>query len=148
MQQAFVVKPSDETVSSTTMQDDDHLLIAAAANTNYWLDAYVIYSGGDIRIHFTGPPSSTLQWNAMALNTSSTSSNPFDTIHIKSYGYATDLASGGWGSSHDMGLSIRGVLRGGPSAGTLLLRWALPSGESQAVTVRAGSTIRLTKLPS
>ncbi|MGI5493889.1 hypothetical protein [Microtetraspora malaysiensis] len=144
VQQALVVKPSDETVNSTTVQDDDHLIVAAAANTNYWLDAYIVYSGGDIRLHFTGPGS--LQWTAMALNTSSTSSSPFDTIHIKSYGYGTDVASGGWGAGHDMGLSIRGVLRGGASPGSLQLRWAQSIGESQAVTVRAGSTIRLTRL--
>src|SRR5574341_1924364 len=64
VQQNFVRKTADESVtSSTTLQDDDHLVIAVEANTNYFIEAFLIYDGdaaGDFKFTFSVPAGATL----------------------------------------------------------------------------------------
>ena len=77
IQQAHIIKSADETVtSSTTFQNDDELLVPLLANTQYWLEFMLIYDGiqaADIKIQWTYPSGTTMDWTHGGLGTSATS---------------------------------------------------------------------------
>lgn len=130
-----VVKPSDESISSTTSaQNDDHLLLSVTANTNYSVDLFLIYTSSSTAIayDFTVPTGATLQWHPSKDSTGTIRQNPGD-----------------WWSAASTGgrdvVYIRGILKVGVTAGNLQFRWwqSVASGTS---IVRADSTLKLEEL--
>jgi hypothetical protein len=147
VQGVHVNKTADQTVTnSTTLVNDSHLLIAVAANTDYWLEAFVIYNAptaNDMQLAWTVPASATLDWcnNGLALAAAG-SVDRIARTHLTAASTATVGGSGG-----DAVCAMKGVLRTAGSAGDFRMRFAQnTAGAGTNVTVKTGSQIMLTRL--
>ncbi|MDF5755828.1 hypothetical protein [Spongiactinospora sp. TRM90649] len=148
-----VVKPSDESVTSNiSQQDDNHLTLPVAANTNYWVDAYVIYdalAAADIALGWTGPAGATMNWIADGYGGGTAltgdSATP-DGVKRSNFTISQTPSMGGGGSGVNFVVAPRGVLQVAGTAGALTLRWTQGSSSATATRVRAGSALKLTRL--
>lgn len=151
MQQQWVVKSANETItSSTTLQNDDHLLISVAASTRYLLEAFLLLSGtsnvGAIKLFWTAPSGSTLDWS------------PHSTYYNGATSAVGDIDASAWTLSDSRPTAAatanpnnhfacpKGILLTGGSAGTLQFQWAPNNNTGDSAIVRAGSLLRLTRL--
>lgn len=147
-------KSADESVtSSTTLQNDDHLVdIPLYAGAVYALDGCLYFDasadGPGIKFDFamTAQPADECVFNChaadsaanthgdtMTIITSATTSGNFDT---------TLLADG-----NDPTVSIKGIVFApSGSDATFLLRWAQSSSSATALTLKAGSWLRLMRI--
>lgn len=149
MQQDFVRKLSNESVSSsTTVQDDDELFFTPILNTDYWVTMYIIYDGpgptpteGDLKISWTVPTGSTFDYVSDAI-TSLATSGVFDVSRT-----AQIAPAGGTPGAGTLGVSspavalVKGIFRMGSTAGQFKFRWAQITSNGTAVTVRANSCL-------
>lgn len=149
VQQQWVVKSGDETItSSTTLQNDDHLFLSVAANTRYLLETFLMAIGSvnvqRIKLFWTAPSGSTLQWSLLSVfgnATSSTDAMECGTLAIGDTGKINAV------SSVTPTFSVpRGILLTGGSAGTLQLQWAPDNVTANSATLKSGSMLRLTRL--
>ncbi|MEV0993407.1 hypothetical protein [Nonomuraea sp. NPDC050202] len=150
LQQAFRLKTADESVaSSTTLQDDNHLFLSVAANTEYWVQAHLIYEGaanpsGDLQLGWSFPSGSTWTWVSDALGSGVTGST--DIIS------RTRQVGSGSSSPGTVGAGIlviavpKGVLRVGSNSGFLRLRWAQLASTATPTIVKTGSLLTIRRL--
>jgi hypothetical protein len=148
MQQAHVIKGSDESVtSSTTLQDDNELFLSVSAGANYWVQGFIIYSAdaaGDLKISFSGPTGSTFSYVSDAIGSTATSSVSTVSRSLQSLG--STPSPGGVGSGTNVVFMPKGVLQVGGTAGTLRLQWAQLASSAVATTVRARSLLIIRRL--
>lgn len=152
VQAASVVKSADETVtSSTTLQDDDQLQITVSANTSYWVDMLILYTGlaaADLKVSYAGPSGATFAWvsdgggsgnsavvDAVSRTLQSMGSTP-------SYGCVEPVAGTG---AQLCGLG-KGVLTVGGTGGIFKLQWAQLASSATAVRIYAGSSLIVTRI--
>lgn len=146
LQELYVAKTADESVtSSSTLQDDNHLLLSVAANTDYYgllvvLATSAANAAGDIHTGFTFPAGATLHWGAHGPTTALASGSVGDVEYLArlsatsgtteiSYGLSTSILT----IVHYLHLLTAGT------AGTLRLQWAQQASNGSATTVKAGS---------
>lgn len=146
MQQEFVQKPSDESLSSsTTSQDDDHLFFTPILNTDYWITMFVIYdadAAGDLKISWSVPTGSTFDYVSDAIGSGATTSGVFDVSRSWQVAPAGGTPTpGGVGSGTNVTVLIKGLFRMGSTAGTFRFRWAQGTSSAVATRVRARSVL-------
>lgn len=153
----YVIKPSDESVtSSAVLQADDHLTLAVAANTTYEVQAVVQYTeasatSSDIQIAWTMPASCRLDLGMSAAHEN----------WVPGAGAALEAEWSGWQnqtasptSAKKFGTSnvavfcvvARGTLQVGASAGSFGMSWAQGTSNASATTVKSGSSLILRPL--
>lgn len=146
--QTYVIKPADESVtSSSTLQDDDHLLLSVAANAIYRVETIIKYVSTSttpgFQMAWSGPTGASLLWVPCGLGFGDTSSNDKIDMAARDITAASSLATPS--SAGNVALPT-GILTVGGTAGTLKFRWAQVSGNATATTVKAGSLLQLTRL--
>lgn len=137
-------KSSDQTLIGTAYTDVSGTGLSVAANTDYWFEFYILVdsdavtTGIDISCNGPAAPTSvtirhTYWTTATAIGTKGASAYDFDTANTASNGTAARV------------FEVRGILRNGANAGTLIAR-AKREAVGTGPNVRAGSFGRLTKL--
>ncbi|GIH91931.1 hypothetical protein ACFFMN_34010 [Planobispora siamensis] len=150
MQQAHVIKGSDESLaSSTTLQNDNELLLPVAAGTSYWVQGFIIYSAlaaADLKISFAGPAGSTFDYVSDAVGSGATAGVSTVSRSLQSLGSAP--APGGIGSGLGNALAFlpKGVMTVGGTAGNLQLQWAQLAASATATVVHARSVLIIRRL--
>lgn len=151
-QHNYVVKSADESVAnSAAMQDDNHLFLTVAANTDYILEAGLVYSATiDVDLNFTwsGPSGATMYWGS---GTASNYSSGIPSLSLSAHTISSVASSVGFssgGTSNPFFEIARpyGLLRIGGTAGTIRLRWAQKALHADATVMRSGSWLRLTRM--
>jgi hypothetical protein len=141
-----VIKPADETVtSSVVLQADNNLLLNLAdyPNSTWLFECFLVYSGGtqgssDIQWQWSVPSGATLLYTD---DNMTTSGNPSTGTLWTASSNPTAGTNGGTGNL--CGLTMKGTLQIGTTAGTLQLLWAQNHSSSTATTVKAGSSLQL-----
>ena len=141
-----VAKPADESVtSSTVLQADDHLSLTVTAGATYAIDGCLIVSGdpaGDLALTVTAPPGSTGGWTPTATTLGTTDGT--GSVRLTRFDF---------GAPSSMGVTAAGLMvvpTGGLNAGTdgtVAVQWAQAVSSAAATTLRAGSWLRLTRIP-
>lgn len=151
MQQDFVRKTSNESVTnSTTVQDDDHLFFTPILNTDYWITMYVVYEGpgpdptvttGDLKISWSVPTGSTFDYVSDAIISGATG-GVYDVSRTAQIAPAGGTPGAGTlGAGNPAVALVKGLFRMGSTAGTFRFRWAQISANASAVTVRSNSVL-------
>lgn len=154
LQQVHVIKQSDESVvSSTTLQDDNELSLPLLANTDYWLEGFIMYGANqsaDIRIMFSVPSGAVFDICHNGLRLGHVGGNGVDNL---SRSRITQLSSGGTiGGIHATANTSLGVipLEGrvivGNTPGDLVFRWAQNTSNATATVVKADSLLVMQRL--
>jgi hypothetical protein len=149
VQQTWVVKSADESVTSTTtVQNDDHLVLPVLASTRYWLEAFLIYDGavgGDIKLGWSFPSGATMRWYGGGMADSATVDNNAATNQFCSAINQT-MPFGCFATANPDAVHIRGNLLVASTAGNMQLQWAQLTSSGTATKIYAESLLRLTRL--
>lgn len=145
IQQHSVIKTADETVvNSATAQNDDELFIPVLANTQYFVEFFIIYDAiqaADIKIMFTAPTGATFDWTHGGLGTSATASvGPVS----RNYRTLSDVGTiGGPSSTSGTNAVIpgEGRLVTGASAGTFRFQFGQNTASATGTVVKANSLL-------
>lgn len=145
VQQHSVIKTTDETVvSSTTAQSDDELFIPVLANTQYFIEFFIIYDAiqaADIKIMFQAPSGSSFDWTHGGLGTSATTSvGPVS----RQYRTLADVGTIGGPSSTSGTNAIipgEGRLVTGANAGNFTFQFGQNTSSTTGTTVKANSIL-------
>lgn len=149
MQQEFIRKTSNESVSNTTtVQDDDQLFFTPILNTDYWITMYIIYDGpgpspteADLKISWSVPTGSTFDYISDAI-TSLATGGVYDVSRTAQIAPAGGTPGAGTlGTGSPAVALVKGLFRMGSTAGTFRFRWAQITANATAVTVRANSCL-------
>lgn len=136
-----VCKAVDESLSSSTaLQNDDELLLSLAANATYILSARITYNSStaaDFKYHFTGPASFSARWSQLVITGGGSTWQLFEQDET------TTPSIDGSGADRSALLFGRVTTVG---AGTLTLQWAQVASDASATTVKAGSSMMLTRI--
>jgi hypothetical protein len=132
-----IVKPSDQSVtSSTVLVNDTSLVLAVAANRTYEIDLYMVWTGvasnatPGLKYDFTLPAGATFNnFTSMGYAAGAFAFN------IESAGTPTSYASGATTSTH----LVRGLLVVSGTAGNFQLQWAQGNSSVTSATMKAGS---------
>lgn len=140
-----VTKQADESVaSSTTMQDDNELVLPVEANATYQLSMWVPYSSTsgtpDILCDFTVPSGADLYRSVYGV-TNATAAGVGDIEWSANATAGTDDRRASYNGTNT--LLIFGRLNTSATAGNLQFRWAQAVSDAAAVTVKAGSWMKL-----
>jgi hypothetical protein len=139
-----VVKPTDESVtSSTTLQADNDLVLPVDANGTYRLDMYLDYeaaSGGDLKMGFTFPAGLLMRYHLVGTDNSG---NPYTgSTNIQT----SNPIVNGAGAAVLRGASFRGTVVTTGTAGNLTLTWAQNASNATSTIVHQYSHMMLTRL--
>ena len=147
VQSSHVIKPADESVtSSVTLQNDDHLFLQVEANTNYWLMCLLLYAGntaGDLQPTFSGPSGATFTWLSDALGSGITTTS--DIVSRSMQNISGNPAFGAVTGSDAVAIP-KGLLQVGSSGGTFRFRWAQSVSSGTATILREGSMMMIRRL--
>ncbi len=141
----FVELTSDwSTSDNTTLQDITGLAVAMAANTDYRVEAYLIYSttatATGSELGATGPASPTrVNLQGFITNTATATSNNV----ASAYG---SIVANNNGSTSDRPSWIVGHIRNGANAGNLQLQGKVETSITGTLTIKAGSVLILTPI--
>ncbi|MGI5288020.1 hypothetical protein ACQEVF_32410 [Nonomuraea polychroma] len=149
VQQAVIIKASDESVtSSTALQADNELVMALSANTDYFVECFLIYSAdpaGDIKTDWDAPTGTTFDWVADAITQSATAT--LDQVSRTAQSVSGTPSHGGITNNSTFLVALhKGILRVGSTAGNLTLTWAQQASSANATFVRANSTLIVTRI--
>ena len=141
---ASVVKPADETVtSSTTLQNDDDFVFALEANTEYVINGGVFATSTsaqpDVKIGFTVPSGATMDIGYLAQGGNTRSAELLET-------------SGGASGQIDIPANVNTIIQPfgsvvtGGTAGNLTFQWAQFSSNATATKIKQGSFMTVTEV--
>jgi hypothetical protein len=152
VQQTSVIKSADETVTnSAVFQNDDHLTATVLANTQYWVEFFLIYDGysaNDIQIQWSAPAGATFDWThgGLALGTAAT-------LGTVSRNYRTLADTGTIGCPNAASGSGNVIIPGygrlvtAGTAGSLTLQWSqVVAGAATTAIIRQRSVLILQRL--
>jgi hypothetical protein len=147
VQNLLIVKPSDESVtSSETIQNDNHLRFTVEPDTNYLVKAFIIVNGADgggIEFGWYGPTNTVFLWCSDAAGDPADSADPVSRTRQQIGNLPTsDLL----GTGTDVCLPCMGVLLVGDTGGTFGFRWAQGTSNATRTLVKARSALVVTKL--
>lgn len=141
-------KASDETVtSSTTVQGDNELTMSLAGSSTYFVEFNLMFSAlaaGDIKTQWAVPSGASGTRTCIGPGSTATVRDNISG-RFGSHSFSTDVAYGCESASLFSGAYEYAVVTT-TTAGTLTLNWAQASSSATASTMRAGSTMRVTKL--
>ena len=147
VQNAHVIKSADTSrTSTTTSADDPHLTMYVSANTSYWVQAMLIYSGsnGNFQLRFAGPSGSTFDWVSDSLGGSVTSS--FGVVSRTLQGLGNEPTMGGAAAGTNQCSMPKGLLQVGSNGGTLRVQWAQATSSGTATILRSGSILSVRRV--
>lgn len=148
MQWIVIRKTANESViSSLVQQPDDQLLTPVEANTNYFVNMFVIYDGdatADLRSSFTGPAGSTFDYVSDC--TISTAASSVDRLSRTHQSFGSLPSSGCQGVGTNVGALFKGLLMVGGTAGTFQYLWSQNTSVAVSTRVLIGSVMMLRKL--
>lgn len=136
-----LVKPSDESVtSSNTLQDDDDLTFAVAANEE-WLFEFVVFMPGgdtaaDIKVSLGVPSGADYRWGVQGYDLDAESDLHMSAARINSVSF---LQLGIPGASSLSIFVLRGHIVVDSTPGSVVFRWAQNASSATATTVAKGS---------
>lgn len=145
----IVRKTSDTTrTSTTTVADDPQLTFTAEANSTYFIQTWLIYSGsnaGDFKYSWTVPAgTSGIRWSlgesVGATDYAST------TMRTSAHQPGTDVAFGCHTTGLFNGALDTAVFTTSSTAGPITLRFAQNSSSTDATTLRSGTVMTYTKV--
>ena len=142
----FVRKSADEAAptSAASVQDDDELFLSVEANASYfvfaWLRHTAVSNTPDIRINYSYPAGASFarsDWGAPDTTTASSDSinNTISTTGDNTRGSGTV----------ERAIVMHGELIVGATAGTFKVRFGQATSSVDAVTMKAGSRLILTR---
>lgn len=150
VQQTSVIKPGDETVaSSITLQNDNDLAVSVLANSQYFVEFFIIYDAiqaADIQIGWTAPSGATFDWTHGGLGTSAVASVG---AVSRNYRVLADVGTVGGPAAASGTKAVipgEGRLVTGVNAGTLQLRWAQNVSNVTGTIVHANSVLIVQRL--
>jgi len=141
-----VIKPSDQSVtSSTTLVNDTALVVPVVASATYLFDCFLDYEGGtlgaaDLKISWSVPAGATLRYDQLYRNTSG---NPV-TWGEGTNGAGNTMGTGGAGTR--FAAIMKGSLVMSSTAGSLQLQWAQSTSSATATIVHAQSFLALWRI--
>ncbi len=142
-----VIKPADQSVtSSTTLVNDNALsLPLAVANATYQFACYLDYEGGtlgssDIKWTWTIPAGATMRYTATYVSTAGT------LVASATYLSSTSVVAGTSTAGVLQGATMTGTLLVGATTGTLQLQWAQHTSSGTATIVHAQSGLSLVRV--
>jgi hypothetical protein len=128
VQQHSVIKSADETVTnSTTFQNDDELVVPLLANSQYFIEFFLIYDtiqAADIKIQFTGPAGCTFDWSHGGLGTSATTSVGAVSRNYRNIGGTGTIGGPAAAAGTNAVIPGEGRAVTAGTAGNLQLQWA------------------------
>jgi len=136
-----VIKPSDQSVtSSTTLVNDSALAAAVGANATYIFAMFIDYEGiastGDLKFGWTVPASTTMKYIIIGNTTGGAAQNGHGT-------QASTPSQGGGGAGVGEGTLLFGTINTASAAGTVQFQWAQNTSNATATKVHAGSALIL-----
>lgn len=148
-QQAIALKTADESVtSSTTLQDDNEITFSVAANTDYWLEALIIFGAdptADLKVQWVGPASATLDW--VTDGAGSAAAATVEVVSRTMQSISSTPSHGGVTNNSTIVCALhKGLLRVAGTAGTFKLQWAQLASVATATIVKADSVAILTRV--
>jgi len=142
-----VIKPADQSVtSSTTLVNDNALsLPLAVANATYQFACYLDYEGGtlgssDIKWTWTVPAGASMRYATTYTNTAGAIQGSI------TYVASSVPAAGTAGAGNLQALTMTGTLLVGATTGTLQLQWAQHTSSGTATIVHAQSGLSLVRV--
>jgi hypothetical protein len=141
---AAVIKPADQSVtSSTVLVNDNALVLPVVASATYLFECVIMFeaaSGGDLKCQWTVPAGATLAGEVLFRNLT-----PADTVHgaLQASGL---VQSAGSGAGTDLALAVNGSLVMSSTAGSVQFQFAQNTSNGTATIVHAGSTICLRRI--
>lgn len=146
-------KKDDESLTSNnslTGREDEDLTIKLSPNSCYEVEVSMVIDGSDtgqdLKMDWvTTGCSSVSTKNIRSLGTNTTSVYQSSAVMSQSAGYATDTEHGVVASGWTYGTE-RGIVYTGNSGGTVEIRWSQVTSSGTAITLKAGSYIKATKL--
>lgn len=150
VQQTSVIKSADETVtSSTTFQNDDHLLVSVLANSQYFVEFFLIYDAiqaADIKIQWTAPAGATFDWTHGGLGTSATATSGSVSRNYRTISDIGTIGGPAAGAGTNAVIPGEGRLVTSGTAGTFRLQWAQNTSSATGAIVRANSVLIVQRL--
>ena len=144
---------ADRTVtSSTTLTAATGLAAAVDADTRYALTGYLAYTAGatgDLKVAVAAPVGAAGHWTLYAQDTAATGGIG-SIVAKRATSFGTGTTQTGAGSDADGGAMAclpRGFVSTSDSAGTLQVYFAQNSSSATSTVLKAGSWLRLIKLP-
>jgi hypothetical protein len=149
----FVVKGSDETVtSSAVLQDDDELTLTPDVNATYMVFGHIIFgalglgSANGFKMTFAGPSGSALNWVGHS-KTDSDGTNAAVAIWQAHLALAQTVSSGGAGAvSTKLVARPAGILTMGSTSGAVKLQWSQATSSGTGSKVYAGSALYMRRV--
>jgi hypothetical protein len=141
--QVVIVKPSDESRTSTTvLQSDNNLQFSMGANETWQFEVvlFVVVANAspDIKLALNGPGTpASLRAHFQGWQREGNEPNPDGAI-VTSYGSAWQTD---WGGNVDTKVVIQGSITNGSTAGSLVIQWAQRASNSTPTYVMKGSTL-------
>ncbi|WP_433368351.1 hypothetical protein ACQPZX_41395 [Actinoplanes sp. CA-142083] len=141
-----VVKAADEAAptGSAAVQDDNELFMSVAASGNYLVEGWFRYTAAsntpDLRLNYSYPAGANFarsDWGAPDTSTASA-----DTINTVVLTTADNTRGAG---TVERTIYMKGYLAVGVTAGTFRVRFGQVTSSADAVTMKAGSRLTLTK---
>ena len=146
-QNLFAKKAANEVVNnSATVQDDDHLTVTVAASGVYELSAMFIYDGtntADMKLGFSGPSGSTLDWVTHSLD--GTAGSGITAVKMTAQTISGTPSFGAIGAGSKVIAKVSGLLTVGGTGGTFKVQWAQNAAEATDTTMYAGSYLSLVR---
>lgn len=139
--------------SSTTLTAATGLVVALEADTRYALTGYLAYTAGatgDLKVALAAPTGTTGHWTLYAQDTAATAgSGSIVAKRATSFGTGTtQSAAGEDGAGGHMACLPRGFINTAASAGSLQVHFAQNTSSATSTILRAGSWLRVIKLPT
>lgn len=140
----YVRKTADESVtSSTAYQNDDALVLPLAANDHYRFELFLRYeaaAAADIKAQFTGPAGFSLKGVIHRLSSGGAATT--DDL-IDDFTEASGPAIGGIGAGTALACTITGIVLTAATAGNLQVQWAQVTSNATPTKVLIGSYLML-----
>jgi len=146
MQPQTVIKPSDQSVtSSTTLVNDNDLVAAVVASATYIFACYLDYEGGtqgssDLKWQWALPSGATLRYQNIGVGTGG------GAVTGATCTGATIVAFGTSGAASLVAASMTGTLVMSTSPGFLQFKWAQNTSSGTATIVHAQSSLSLARV--
>lgn len=140
-----VVKPSDQSLTSTTtMVNDTALVLPVDANATYDIHGFLLYEGGvqnssDMKIQWTFPAGLTMYYQLVGIDTGGV-------IRSATHTQATVPTIGSNGAGTRIVQSVNGTVIVSSTAGNLQLQWAQNTSSGTATIMHAMSHLQLHRI--
>lgn len=141
-----VIKPTDESVtSSIVLQDDNALVLPVVADGTYILVCFLDYEGGtggssDIKVQWSVPSGSAMRHQPVGAGTGGGAITGF------AYAGSTVTSYGTQGAGNLCGLTMIGSVVVGSTAGNVQLLWAQNTSDSTPTIVHAQSFLAMWRI--